>query len=160
MGKIFSSLTETEKAYIAGFLDGDGSIIAPIEPHKEKKFGYRIRVIIKFSQYTGNITVLKFLKRKIGVGYISTNKGKETSEYVIKTQSEVLKLLKLLLPYVLLKRRQTQLAISLLDKPLLTKEEIVRAAELANKISLLNLKTKSRRKHTLQEFLESISRND
>ena len=158
MGKIVSSLTETDKAYIAGFLDGDGTIYASIEPHKEKKFGYRIRIVIKFSQYTGNIAILEFLQRKIGVGYIS--KGKELSELVIKSQSQAFELLNLLQPFLILKQKQLKLALLLLSKRIISREDTINAAKIADQISLLNLKTKSRRKHTLQTFLEAISPND
>jgi len=36
--------SEVEKAYIAGFLDADGAIMAFIEPHREKRFGFCVRV--------------------------------------------------------------------------------------------------------------------
>ena len=40
VGKIPS---EIDFAYIAGFIDGDGAIVAWIERHREKKYGFRIR---------------------------------------------------------------------------------------------------------------------
>ncbi len=51
-------MTEVEKAYVAGFLDGDGSIRAHIVPHSECRFGYAIRVIVKFSQHEDNNEIL------------------------------------------------------------------------------------------------------
>ena len=57
-GKAESGMTEVEKAYVAGFLDGDGSIRAHIVPHSECRFGYAIRVIVKFSQHEDNNEIL------------------------------------------------------------------------------------------------------
>ena len=158
VGKTFSDLSDVDSAYISGFLDGDGSIIGSIEPHKEKKFGYRFRVIIKFSQQTGNISILHYIKKKIGVGYI--RKGKEASEYVVKTQSDVYKLLLKLKPFVVLKSKQLELSLSFLKCNIVSKEDAIKVATLASQISNLNLRSKSHRKHTLKSFLESVSRND
>ena len=45
-------LTEIELAYIAGFLDGDGSIYAQIVKGDDYKYGFRIRISIAFFQKT------------------------------------------------------------------------------------------------------------
>lgn len=39
--------SEVDWAYTAGFLDGDGAIMATIERHPEKRFGFRVRVCVK-----------------------------------------------------------------------------------------------------------------
>jgi hypothetical protein len=44
------NLSELEKAYIAGFLDGDGSIIIQLIKDNTRKFGHYIRVSIVFYQ--------------------------------------------------------------------------------------------------------------
>jgi len=46
------NLTDTDKAYIAGFLDGDGSIISQIVKSKDYRFGFYIRLSITFIQKT------------------------------------------------------------------------------------------------------------
>lgn len=61
-------MRETEKAYISGFLDGDGSTMALIEPHKECRFGYRIRVMLKFAQQETSIDILHYLKKQLSAG--------------------------------------------------------------------------------------------
>ena len=38
--------SEVDRAYLAGFLDADGAIMAIIEKHQEKKFDFRIRIIM------------------------------------------------------------------------------------------------------------------
>ena len=48
VGKNYS---EVELAYASGFIDADGAIMACIEKHSEKKFGFRVRVILKVSPF-------------------------------------------------------------------------------------------------------------
>jgi LAGLIDADG endonuclease len=43
-------LTHSDCAYIAGFLDGDGSIIAQLILRKDYKFKFQIRLSIQFTQ--------------------------------------------------------------------------------------------------------------
>lgn len=59
----FKNLTELEKAYIAGFLDGDGSIIAQIIHDKTRKYKFYIRISIVFYQKKINIDLFFDLKR-------------------------------------------------------------------------------------------------
>ena len=42
--------SEVERAYLAGLIDGDGAIMAVIEPHNEKKFRFRVRIELKITQ--------------------------------------------------------------------------------------------------------------
>ncbi len=41
-------MSDEDKAYIAGFLDGDGSIMAQLVFRKDYRLGYQIRVSIVF----------------------------------------------------------------------------------------------------------------
>ena len=43
-------ISEVILSYTAGFLDADGAIMATIERHKEKLYGFRVRVIVKITQ--------------------------------------------------------------------------------------------------------------
>ena len=49
-----NKITELELAYIAGFLDGDGSIMTQIVKNESYKYGYTIRISIVFYQKTSN----------------------------------------------------------------------------------------------------------
>jgi hypothetical protein len=44
------SISSTKRAYLAGFLDGDGSIYAQLKPNKTYKFGYQIAMYIVLFQ--------------------------------------------------------------------------------------------------------------
>lgn len=64
--------SEVERAYVAGFLDADGAIMAIIERHREKRFGFRIRVMLKITQRDRSI--LDWMHTKLGVGRVRANR--------------------------------------------------------------------------------------
>ena len=64
--------TEVERAYIAGFLDADGAIMAVIEPHTGKQHGFRVRLSLKVTQHDRKI--LDWIRRKIEVGIVRANR--------------------------------------------------------------------------------------
>ena len=144
-------MTEVEKAYVAGFLDGDGSVMAHIVPHRECRFGYAIRVVVKFSQHEDNNDTLIELKRLCGDGYLS-QANKHVRELALKSSRSVERLLRDIGPYVRIKRKQVERALALIEwlKHVQTADEFRQAAELADSISAVNLKSRSRRKHTSQ----------
>ena len=50
MRKHLENLNELDLAYIAGFLDGDGSIFAQIVPGAAYKYDFTVRVSVAFFQ--------------------------------------------------------------------------------------------------------------
>ncbi len=92
-------MNETTLAYIAGFLDGDGSIFFQIVPRPDYKQKFQIRTSIGFYQDTTNVKILEWLKEQIGSGYIRHRKT-GISDYTIVESNEVKRILTLLQPYV------------------------------------------------------------
>ena len=150
-GKALGGMTEVEKAYVAGFLDGDGSVMAHIVPHRECRFGYAIRVVVKFSQHEDHAGTLVALKQLCGDGFLS-QANKHVRELALKSSHSVERLLREIEPYVRIKRTQVERALVLIDrlKHIQTADEFRQAAEMADTISAANLKSRSRRKHTSQ----------
>ena len=140
MGKI---LSEINKAYIAGLLDGDGSIMACIERHKEKKYKFRIRVYIKISQKGKK--VLLWIKDKIQFGYIIKNRT--TYDWIMKDQQQILKFVELICPLLIVKKKQAILAKRILEKKIESFSDLKNAAKLADKLASLNIRSKNRRKN-------------
>lgn len=98
------NLTDTDKAYIAGFLDGDGSIISQIVKSKDYRFGFYIRLSITFIQKTDKNWFLNNLKDQLKFGTLR-DRNDGFSEYVIVSSGPVEFLLIQLLPYLKIKRR-------------------------------------------------------
>ena len=153
MGKKF---TEVERAYLAGFFDGDGCIMATIERHKEKKFGFRIRLTFKVSQ--ADPFIINYLHNKSGVGKV--RKNRTTYDWLIRDQIIVKNILEMIFPYVKIKRKQLKYAFRIADKDILNKKDLIQVACLADALSRLNVRSKNRRKNYAAMIQGSFSRND
>jgi intein-encoded DNA endonuclease-like protein len=108
-------VVEKTKAYIAGFLDGDGSIFLQLVRRKDYIFGYQVRASIVFYQKTTQKKILRWLIHKLRVGYLR-DRNDGMSEYTIVGLKEVKRVLELVEPYLILKRSQTKLAIRLINR--------------------------------------------
>lgn len=154
-------IDETTKAYIAGFLDGDGSIMLQLVSRKDYKFGYQIRASICFYQKSQYKTELKKLKEILKFGYIrGRNDG--MTEYTIVGKDKVKEVLEILSPYVLFKKRHVSKALSVLNKMgnrrKMLRVEFLRLARLVDSYSGLNYSKK--RKHyscDVEAFLDKRS---
>jgi hypothetical protein len=150
------NVSEVTKSYTAGFLDADGAIMATIERHKEKRFGFRVRVIVKITQKSKEH--LEWFERQFGFGRIVPNRT--TYDWIVKDQSHVLYLLQILEPYVLVKKEQTRIAQQILGHSILTQEDVLFLARLADSLSVFNVRSKSRRRNHSLMVQDAFSRND
>lgn len=108
-------MPEEIRAYIAGFLDGDGCIMAQLVKRIGYVYGYQIRTSIVFYQKTKNEKILYWLKKKLSdVGYIrQRNDG--MSEYTIVGMQSVKKVIEKLLPHLRLKKQLAKVMIKLIN---------------------------------------------
>ena len=134
---------EVELAYTAGFLDADGAIMACIEKHDEKKFGFRVRIVVKISQK--DIFVLKWFKKLFKLGDV--RKNRTTHDWQIRVQKDCLKILIILLPYLKVKRKQAEIAISILQTSVTSRKDLMYIARSADALSRFNVRSKNRRKN-------------
>ncbi len=136
-------IDSTTLAYIAGFLDGDGSIFFQIVSRPDYKLKFQIRSSIAFYQDTKNKEILEWLKEIFEAGYIRHRKTR-ISDYTIVEPKEVYKILKLLQPYVRLKKRQVELGIEILSKfeDRKTKKGFLEICKLVDKFKELNYSKK------------------
>jgi len=132
-----------ELAYIAGFLDGDGSIFFQIIPRKDYKQKFQIRSSIAFYQKKEYAEILEWLKNYFGCGYIRHRKT-GMSDYTIVDSKEVYKILKLLQPYSKVKKRQIILGLEILEKlqDVKSNEEFLEICKLVDKFKELNYSKK------------------
>lgn len=152
-------MDETTKAYIAGFLDGDGSIMFQLVERKDYIYGYQIRASVCFYQDTNHKTGLYKLKEEIGAGYIR-DRNDGVSDYTIVGYTNVEKVLKLVEPYVVFKQRHVQEALRLLkllqENPKPKPEEFLELAAKVDSFATLNYsKKKTNNVAKLKNFLNS-----
>ncbi len=140
VGKISN---EVDRAYLAGLIDGDGAIMATIEKHSEKKFGFRVRLEIKITQKEAKILLI--LRKKYQVGRVAANRT--TYDWIIRDRSDVQTILNFISPYSLAKQQQIKLALRILDSNIQTKADLIGVARLADALSRFNVRSKNRRKN-------------
>ena len=136
-------MDSTILAYIAGFLDGDGSIFFQLIRKKDYCLGFQIRSTIAFYQKTENEKILLWLKGQLLAGYIRQRKT-GVSDYTIVESSEVRRILELLKPHVRLKQEHVRLGLEILSKLPLTGDpaQMLAAARLVDRFRDINYSKK------------------
>ena len=138
---------DLKEAYIAGFLDGDGAVSAIIERHSEKKFRFRVRVCLDFYQHKDNVVVLQYIQKYFGEGSLGKS-IRNTHKLSLRNQENLKTILPLLHKYVVVKKRQIEIALKILNIKINTKNDLLRVAKLADKLSGFNIRSKSIRKNS------------
>lgn len=153
-------MKKEEKAYIAGFLDGDGCIMLQLVFRHDYVFGYQIRASIVFYQKQQNESFLIWLKNILNYGYLR-RRNDGMAEYTIVGVQPVIETLKILYPYLKLKKSQTELALSILKRMpgkgrKINPKLLLKLAKEVDKFGFLNY-SKKRTNTSLQveEFLTS-----
>mgnify|MGYP001576949242 CR=1 FL=1 len=150
-------MTDEEKSYIAGFLDGDGCIMAQLVKHKDYVFGYQVRVSIVFYQKNSHQEILSWLKTMLKQGYIRQRNDGMT-EYTIVGLREVRETLKLLNPFLRLKKILAKEIIELINSypAKMTVEDLVRLSKIVDKTAKFNYsKKRTNTSETVIAFLKT-----
>ena len=114
--KSITKLTEADKHYLAGFLDGDGSIMAQIVKGNNYKYGYTIRVTLCFYQKTTRHWFLLKLEKLLGKEWKIRKRNDGMSELYITGFTLVKNFLTVLHPYFRLKPRLAKLVLEIIDE--------------------------------------------
>lgn len=149
-------MVEKTRAYIAGFLDGDGSIFFQLVRRKDYVFGYQVRASVVFYQNIENIRILRWLKHKLRSGYIrKRNDG--LAEYTIVGLKDVSKVIEYIEPFIILKRPQVKLAKRIIPRIIKKKMSsglLLRIAKEVDKFAFLNYsKKRTNTTQIVREFL-------
>ena len=152
-------MRNTIKAYIAGFLDGDGCIMLQLIHRHDYVLGYQIRASIVFYQKTEYKDFLYWLKKKLKDGYIR-DRNDGMSEYTIVGFRPVKKVLKLLQPYIKLKKEQVKISLKVINQTpggkRYTPELLLKLAKEVDKFAYLNYsKRRTNTSEKVEEFLKS-----
>ena len=105
------SRSSVDIAYIAGFLDGDGSIMLQVKRRADVKSGYRFMATICLYQDSRHDEHLYWMRDALQAGYISLRNDGMT-EYRIQGFTAVERVLSELQPYIRFKAIQTEAAIA------------------------------------------------
>lgn len=137
------SRSKTDLAYIAGFLDGDGSLMLQLKKRKDGNVKSRFMITICFYQDSRHKEDLYWIQSVFNIGYVS-HRNDGMSELRINGYKTAHLILKRLIPYIRFKRIQ---AIALL-----------KAAQLLDRVPFTKL-TKNNLKSLVRYMLEIQSAN-
>lgn len=115
MRKHLENLTKEDLAYIAGFIDGDGSIFCQIIEGSDYKYGFTIRVSLVFFQHKDKKWFLMQWKDRLGFGIIRERKD-DIVEYAISSIDAVEQLLLLLKPFIIIKHNVLIKTLDIIEK--------------------------------------------
>lgn len=159
MGSRSKIKEEIERAYIAGFLDGDGSLMLQIKKRKDGKTGLRFMSTICFYQDTRHAKDLNWIKEVLGIGYIS-KRNDGMSELRINGYDSVKNIINFLIPYLRFKKIQAKAlfeACSILSSKkfkMLDKKDLIKIVDFILIIQHENYVTKKKR--TKAELLKIL----
>lgn len=152
-------LIQTDLAYIAGFLDGDGSLMLQLKKRKDGKSKARFMATICFYQDTRHQTGLAWIKSIFKIGYLSHRRD-GMSELRINGFTRVKNILTVLRPYIRFKKSQLinlLEAVKILEAKSITKldeDDFKSLVEYMIQIQGANYVTK--RKRTKSELYEVL----
>ena len=157
-------LSETDKAYIAGFLDGDGCIMFQLVRRKDYIFGYQVRASIVFYQKTTHRSHLEWLKHELKYGYVR-DRNDGMSEYTIVGMIHVREVLKNIQSYLRLKKSHAALAQKIIEAlpKRLTPPRLIAIGRMVDRFQELNYsKKRTNTTKTLEAFFATakVPRND
>jgi hypothetical protein len=147
----------SDASYLAGFLDGDGSIHFQLVRQREYRFGFYIRASLSLSQSTSARHGLEHLQRVIGGGYLR-DRGTGMSDLVVTSRPLLIETLRAVEPYVIFKREHVRRALWLLPRlgPRLDVQEFLRMAREVDAFAALNYsKTKRISAADVEQHLRS-----
>ena len=129
------SRSKTNLSYIAGFLDGDGSLMLQIKKRKDGKSKVRFMTTICFYQDTRHAKTLHWIREVLGIGYYSVRNDGMT-ELRINGYQQVRDILESLLPFIRFKKIQ---AVALHTAAIILSDNARNALEGKTLKTLINL---------------------
>jgi len=149
------SLLKTQIAYIAGFLDGDGSLMLQIKKRSDNSRS-RFMATICFYQDSRHDKPLIWIRDAFSIGYIS-KRNDGITELRINGYKQVEKIIKLLIPFIQFKKVQAEVlfkSVILLQKKNFTKEDFLKLVD--NMLVIQNENYGTRKKKTKEELLKVL----
>jgi hypothetical protein len=148
----------SDASYLAGFLDGDGSIHFQFVRQREYRFGYYIRASLSLSQSTSARHGLELFQVMIGGGYLR-DRGTGMSDLVVTSRPLLIDILRAVEPYVIFKREHVRRALWLLPQlgPRQSVQDFLQVAREVDAFATLNYsKTKRISAADVEQHLRSM----
>ena len=123
----------TDKAYIAGFLDGDGSIYVQAKKNDTYRYGYQVAPAIVFFQSAKSEKLFTEFYEFLNLGLIRKRKD-GVMEITVGRLAEILQLIEIVKPYIRLKRTQ----LELLEQILKAKQAVEDRKTFSNLLKLID----------------------
>jgi len=149
------SRSKTDLAYIAGFLDGDGSLMIQLKKRSDSKKGIRIMLTICFYQDTRHEKPLHWIKSVLGIGYLS-RRNDGMSELRINGHGQVENILTDLLPFIRFKRKQAEILLNSVKLIKSNKDEKSLKKLVDNIIAIQQENYATRKKRSKSELLSLL----
>jgi intein/homing endonuclease len=143
------NISSTQKAYLAGFLDGDGSIYVRLKPNTDYRYGFQVAPYIVLFQSKKELKKFEELCSLIDLGYMRERKD-GIVEYTIGREEAIRTFLKMVQPYLIMKQEQAALMIEILDMKakIENKNDFIGLMKTIDRFRELNY-SKKRKQHTL-----------
>ena len=147
------------RAYIAGFLDGDGCIMAQLIRRRGYRFGFQVRASVVFFQHQSHNEILRWLKQQLGYGYIR-DRSDGMSEYTIVGLREVEEILLSLGPYLRVKKELAKEVLEIIRShpARMTAEHLLLLSEMVDQTARFNYsKRRSNTRAVVSSYLQLSS---
>lgn len=149
----------SELAYIAGFLDGDGSLMLQIKKRSDAKRGWRFMATICLYQDSRHDKPLYWIKQRLGIGYISKRKDNIT-ELRVNGYKQCDKILRKLYPFIKFKKPQIESLLKAIDilirKPINKLTHNDRSKLLSCIMNIQNFNYQSPRKRSIEQLKKML----
>ena len=157
------SIDENLKWFLAGFIDGEGSVCVSIKKHKNGKFGYLIDPEFFIYQHKDRRDILELAKRMFGTGRIYPKPGNaDVLVFAIDSRRSLLeRVIPFLDKYMPFSsksedyRRFKEITMALEGKQHWTKEGMIGIVQKAYKMNIHG----KQRKRSQREVIDSILRD-
>lgn len=151
------SRCKNDLAYIAGFLDGDGSLMLQLKKRKDgNRSAHRFMVTVCFYQDARHEKPLHWIRDIIGIGYVS-KRNDGIAELRVNGFKQIQKLLESLLPFIKFKKIQAKALLQssiLLQKKKLLDSDLRKLVD--NILVIQNENYVTRRKRNKKELLKVL----
>ena len=130
---MYKKISTIKRAYLAGFLDGDGNIYVRLKPNLSYKYGFQVAPYIILFQSQKDKKNFEKICSMINLGYLRERKD-GILEYTIGRKEAIIKFLELIENYVILKKKQ----VKLMKKILVKKENVKNKKDFQDLMRLID----------------------